>query len=144
MMIDKSVSFFRAICISAELLQRVLERPLEKKAGKNYAPPGNKKLVYFIDDINMPMVGEGFRTDAYVPNPSDISNSTFTDQLLSVQLSQLLPVLIRVPPFPPARLTSTARCSPTRSSGSTWTTATGTTAPSTRSRTSTTCSTWPP
>ncbi|XP_063612420.1 dynein beta chain, ciliary-like, partial [Penaeus indicus] len=41
---------------TSELLQRVLERPLEKKAGKNYAPPGNKKLVYFIDDINMPMV----------------------------------------------------------------------------------------
>nr|XP_027209167.1 dynein beta chain, ciliary-like [Penaeus vannamei] len=43
---------------TSELLQRVLERPLEKKAGKNYAPPGNKKLVYFIDDINMPMVDQ--------------------------------------------------------------------------------------
>ncbi|KAK4326143.1 hypothetical protein Pmani_003308 [Petrolisthes manimaculis] len=41
---------------TSELLQRVLEKPLEKKAGRNYAPPGNKKLVYFIDDINMPMV----------------------------------------------------------------------------------------
>lgn len=40
----------------SELLQRVLERPLEKKAGRTFAPPGNKRLVYFIDDINMPMV----------------------------------------------------------------------------------------
>ena len=42
--------------LSTELLQRILEKPLEKKAGRNFAPPGNKRLVYFIDDINMPMV----------------------------------------------------------------------------------------
>ena len=41
---------------TAEMLQKILEKPLEKKAGKNYGPPGNKKLVYFIDDINMPEV----------------------------------------------------------------------------------------
>ncbi|ELW52442.1 Dynein heavy chain 9, axonemal [Tupaia chinensis] len=34
----------------------VLEKPLEKKAGRNYGPPGNKKLIYFIDDMNMPEV----------------------------------------------------------------------------------------
>ncbi|KAJ3220317.1 hypothetical protein HK099_004389 [Clydaea vesicula] len=37
-------------------LQAVLEKPLEKKAGKNYGPPGNKKLIYFLDDLNMPEV----------------------------------------------------------------------------------------
>uniref|UniRef100_A0A8C4N1J5 Dynein axonemal heavy chain 11 n=1 Tax=Equus asinus asinus TaxID=83772 RepID=A0A8C4N1J5_EQUAS len=37
-------------------LQRILEKPLEKKAGRNYGPGGNKKLVYFIDDMNMPKV----------------------------------------------------------------------------------------
>ncbi|KAM5271528.1 dynein axonemal heavy chain 11 [Ctenodactylus gundi] len=37
-------------------LQRVLEKPLEKKAGRNYGPGGNKKLIYFIDDMNMPEV----------------------------------------------------------------------------------------
>lgn len=34
----------------------VLEKPLEKKAGRNYGPPGTKKLIYFIDDMNMPAV----------------------------------------------------------------------------------------
>jgi len=34
-------------------LQKILEAPLEKKAGKNFGPPGNKKLIYFVDDLNM-------------------------------------------------------------------------------------------
>ncbi|XP_069339362.1 dynein axonemal heavy chain 9 [Eulemur rufifrons] len=41
---------------TSAMLQGVLEKPLEKKAGRNYGPPGNKKLVYFIDDMNMPEV----------------------------------------------------------------------------------------
>ena len=40
----------------AEMLQKILEKPLEKKAGRNYGPPGNKTLVYFLDDMNMPEV----------------------------------------------------------------------------------------
>eukprot|EP00891_Asterochloris_glomerata_P001316 jgi/Astpho2/1316/Aster-06188 len=34
--------------------QKILESPLEKKAGINYGPPGNKQLIYFVDDLNMP------------------------------------------------------------------------------------------
>ncbi|KAL7490113.1 hypothetical protein ACHAW6_015825 [Cyclotella cf. meneghiniana] len=30
--------------------------PLEKKTGSNYGPPGKTKLVYFIDDLNLPEV----------------------------------------------------------------------------------------
>jgi dynein heavy chain len=41
---------------TSEMLQKILEKPLEKKAGRNYGPPGNKTLVYFIDDMNMPEV----------------------------------------------------------------------------------------
>ncbi|KAK3274277.1 hypothetical protein CYMTET_17534, partial [Cymbomonas tetramitiformis] len=37
-------------------MQTVMEQPLEKKAGKNYGPPGISYLVYFIDDLNMPQV----------------------------------------------------------------------------------------
>lgn len=42
--------------LSLEMLQKILEKPLEKKAGRNYGPPGGKTLIYFIDDINMPEV----------------------------------------------------------------------------------------
>ena len=31
-----------------------MESPLEKKAGRLYAPPGKLHMVYFIDDLNMP------------------------------------------------------------------------------------------
>ena len=40
---------------SAEF-QAVVEGQLEKKAGKNYGPPGAQKLVYFVDDLNMPQL----------------------------------------------------------------------------------------
>lgn len=36
----------------------VLEKPLEKKAGRNYGPPGSRRLIYFVDDMNMPEVDE--------------------------------------------------------------------------------------
>ncbi|XP_068269716.1 LOW QUALITY PROTEIN: dynein axonemal heavy chain 17 [Nyctibius grandis] len=41
---------------TSAMLQAVLEKPLEKKSGRNYGPPGTKRLIYFIDDINMPEV----------------------------------------------------------------------------------------
>ncbi|EGI59469.1 Dynein beta chain, ciliary [Acromyrmex echinatior] len=41
---------------TSDMLQKVLEKYLEKKAGRNYGPPGTKILIYFIDDMNMPEV----------------------------------------------------------------------------------------
>ncbi|XP_076548684.1 dynein beta chain, ciliary isoform X2 [Osmia lignaria lignaria] len=41
---------------TSEMLQRIMEKHLEKKTGRNYGPPGLKKLIYFIDDMNMPEV----------------------------------------------------------------------------------------
>ncbi|XP_077481740.1 dynein axonemal heavy chain 9 isoform X2 [Stigmatopora argus] len=41
---------------TSAMLQGVMEKPLEKKAGRNYGPPGKKRLIYFIDDLNMPEV----------------------------------------------------------------------------------------
>ncbi|KAJ1128886.1 hypothetical protein NDU88_007258 [Pleurodeles waltl] len=41
---------------TSAMLQSVLEKSLEKKSGRNYGPPGAKKLIYFIDDMNMPEV----------------------------------------------------------------------------------------
>ena len=33
---------------NSNMFQKILEAPLEKKAGKNFGPPGNKKLIYFV------------------------------------------------------------------------------------------------
>ena len=41
---------------TSAMLQGVLEKPLEKKAGRNYGPPGTRRLIYFVDDMNMPEV----------------------------------------------------------------------------------------
>uniref|UniRef100_A0A3P8V3P1 Dynein axonemal heavy chain 11 n=1 Tax=Cynoglossus semilaevis TaxID=244447 RepID=A0A3P8V3P1_CYNSE len=38
------------------MLQGILEQPLEKKTGRSFSPAGNKRLVYFIDDMNLPSV----------------------------------------------------------------------------------------
>lgn len=40
----------------APSLQIILEQPLEKKSGVRYGPPGSRRLVYFVDDMNMPFV----------------------------------------------------------------------------------------
>jgi dynein heavy chain, axonemal len=40
----------------APSLQPTLEAPLEKKSGVRFGPPGAKSMVYFIDDMNMPLV----------------------------------------------------------------------------------------
>uniref|UniRef100_A0A3Q2VPV0 Dynein axonemal heavy chain 11 n=1 Tax=Haplochromis burtoni TaxID=8153 RepID=A0A3Q2VPV0_HAPBU len=41
---------------TSAMLQRILEKPLEKKAGRKFGPPTAKRLIYFIDDLNMPEV----------------------------------------------------------------------------------------
>lgn len=33
-----------------------MEQPLEKKSGVRFGPPGSKRMVYFLDDLNMPFV----------------------------------------------------------------------------------------
>ncbi|XP_062848433.1 dynein axonemal heavy chain 11 [Trichomycterus rosablanca] len=43
---------------TSSTLQALLERPLEKKAGRNHAPPGGKRLVYLVDDVNMAAVDD--------------------------------------------------------------------------------------
>lgn len=50
------VNIFYLFWLITEMLQKILEKPLEKKAGRNYGPPGNKTLIYFLDDMNMPEV----------------------------------------------------------------------------------------
>lgn len=45
---------------SSSMLQGILEKPLEKKAGRNFGPPGTRRLIYFVDDMNMPEVDKYF------------------------------------------------------------------------------------
>ena len=42
--------------LDASALQVILEQPLEKKSGVRFGPPGSRRLVYFLDDLNMPFV----------------------------------------------------------------------------------------
>ncbi|CAK0903564.1 unnamed protein product [Prorocentrum cordatum] len=39
-------------------LQSIIMSSLDKRSGKTYGPPGNKKCIFFIDDINMPYVDQ--------------------------------------------------------------------------------------
>lgn len=48
---------------SAAILQHQIESYLEKRTGKIYGPIGNKELICYIDDLNMPMT-ETFGTQA--------------------------------------------------------------------------------
>lgn len=41
---------------TSEMLQSILEKPLEKKTGRTFGPPAGKNMIYFIDDMNMPEV----------------------------------------------------------------------------------------
>lgn len=41
---------------TADQLQNILEAPLEKKSGARFGPPGGKRLIYLVDDLNMPFV----------------------------------------------------------------------------------------
>lgn len=40
----------------ANTLQRIIEQPLDKKGGRRYGPPGNRNMIVFIDELNMPYV----------------------------------------------------------------------------------------
>lgn len=65
---------------TSEMLQRVLEKPLEKKAGRNYGPPGNKRLIYFIDDLNMPEVDTYFTVQPHCLIRQHIDHSHWYDR----------------------------------------------------------------
>ncbi|KAL3316100.1 Dynein heavy chain 9, axonemal [Cichlidogyrus casuarinus] len=65
---------------TSEMLQRVLEKPLEKMSGRNFGPPGNKRLVYFIDDLNMPEVDLYFTVQPHTLIRQHIDHSHWYDR----------------------------------------------------------------
>lgn len=51
----KSVTINMNYYTDAAALQQQLEQNIDKRSGKNYGPPAGK-LVYFVDDLNLPFV----------------------------------------------------------------------------------------
>ncbi|KAK7507150.1 hypothetical protein BaRGS_00001085, partial [Batillaria attramentaria] len=66
---------------TSEMLQRVLEKPLEKKAGRNYGPPGNKRLIYFVDDLNMPEVDQYFTVQPHTFMRQHVDHNHWYDRI---------------------------------------------------------------
>ncbi len=51
-----------------------MESSIDKRSGRVYGPEGNKKLIYFIDDLNMPTV------DKYgTQSPIELNYSSWFD-----------------------------------------------------------------
>ena len=54
---DGAKRLFRQITFSprsAAALQSSLTASLQKKSGSNFGPPGSSKMIFFIDDMNLP------------------------------------------------------------------------------------------
>lgn len=41
------------------MCQNSIEVELDKRGGKNFGPPGGKKMTIFMDDLSMPEVQQG-------------------------------------------------------------------------------------
>ncbi|XP_062567134.1 dynein beta chain, ciliary-like [Saccostrea cucullata] len=65
---------------TSEMLQRTLEKPLEKKAGRNFGPPGTRRLIYFVDDMNMPEVDKYFTVQPHTLIRQHIDHSHWYDR----------------------------------------------------------------
>lgn len=65
---------------TSHMLQNVLEKPLEKKAGRNFGPPGTRRLIYFADDLNMPEVDEYFTVQPHTMMRQHIDHSHWYDR----------------------------------------------------------------
>ena len=65
---------------TSQMLQNILEKPLEKKAGRNFGPPGTRRLIYFVDDLNMPEVDKYFTVQPHTLMRQHIDHSHWYDR----------------------------------------------------------------
>jgi hypothetical protein len=60
--LDLYEHFFLQFCLYIHLyiyiprLQQELELPIDKRSGRRYGPPASKRLIFFIDDMNLPYI----------------------------------------------------------------------------------------
>ena len=60
--LDKDVDGFITANINmsyytdSKRLQQELELPIDKRSGRRYGPPASKRLIFFIDDLNLPYI----------------------------------------------------------------------------------------
>jgi len=65
---------------TSQMLQSILEKPLEKKAGRNFGPPGTRRLIYFVDDMNMPEVDKYFTVQPHTLMRQHIDHAHWYDR----------------------------------------------------------------
>lgn len=60
--LDKDTDGFLTTGISmsyytdSKRLQEEMELPIDKRSGRRYGPPASKRIIYFIDDLNLPYI----------------------------------------------------------------------------------------
>ena len=93
--LDNAHTIFRVIAFNARTssnaLQTVMEQSLEKRTGRQFGPPNRKKLVFFMDDLNMPNPDKYGTQDAIALMQQHINYGCWYDRI-KIQLKEIVDV----------------------------------------------------